>query len=132
VGDQIRRQETECVEAIEEALHQSPQRGLEQNPLMNTQAFPLEFLEKFFPALARAKATSVGSATTEGASIQTGGVFLSAAPRSINEPGIVEIILRVRVDGPRSGFLDTHKPRSQADRGDNCHEPQKVEEAEIA
>jgi hypothetical protein len=99
---------------------------------MNTQAFPLEFLEKFFPALARAKATSVGSATTEGASIQTGGVFLSAAPRSINEPGIVEIILRVRVDGPRSGFLDTHKPRSQADRGDNCHEPQKVEEAEIA
>ena len=75
---------------------------------MNTQAFPLEFLEKFFPALARAKATSVDSATTEGASIQTGGVFLSAAPRSINEPGIVEIILRVRVDGPRSGFLDTH------------------------
>jgi hypothetical protein len=75
---------------------------------MNTQAFPLEFLEKFFPALARAKATSVDSATTEGASIQTGGVFLSAAPRSINEPGIVEIILRVRVDGPRVGFLDTH------------------------
>ena len=108
VSGQIRRQETECVEAIEEALHQRPQRGLEQNPLMNTQAFPLEFLQKFFPALARAKATSVDSATTEGASIQTGGVFLSAAPRSINEPEIVEIILRVRVDGPRVGFLDTH------------------------
>jgi hypothetical protein len=74
---------------------------------MNLQAFPLEFLEKFFPALARAKATSVDSATTEGASIQTGGVFLSAAPRSINEPGIVEIILRVRVDDPRVGFSDT-------------------------
>ena len=26
---------------------------------MNTQAFPLEFLQKFFPELARAKATSV-------------------------------------------------------------------------
>jgi hypothetical protein len=78
-----------------------------KNRLMNLQAFPLEFLEKFFPALARAKATSVDSATTEGASIQTGGVFLSAAPRSINEPGIVEIILRVRVDDPRVGFSDT-------------------------
>ena len=105
---QIRRQETECVEAIEEALHQSPQRGLEQNPLMNFQAFPLEFLQNFFPEAARAKPSSADSATTEGVSMQTGGIFLSATPRSINEPGIVEIILRVRVDGPRVGFLDTH------------------------
>jgi hypothetical protein len=75
---------------------------------MNTQAFPLEFLQKFFPELARAKPTSVDSATTEGVSTQTGGVILSATPRSINEPGIVEIILRVRVDGHRLGFVDTH------------------------
>jgi hypothetical protein len=77
-----------------------------KNRLMNLQAFPLEFLQKFFPEAARAKPTSVDSATTEGASIQTGGVFLSAAPRSINEPGIVEIILRVRVDDPRVGNRD--------------------------
>jgi hypothetical protein len=75
---------------------------------MNFQAFPLEFLQKFFPEAARAKPSSADSATTEGVSIQTGGVFLSATPRSINEPGIVEIIIRVRVDGPRVGFLDTH------------------------
>ena len=98
---------------------------------MNLQAFPLEYLQKFFPETARAKATSVDSATTECASIQTGGVFLSAAPRSINEPGIVEIILRVSVDGPRVGFLDTDN-RNPADRGDNCHEPHKVEDAEVA
>jgi hypothetical protein len=33
---------------------------------------------------------------------------LSATSRFINEPGIVEIILRVRVDGPRLDFLDMH------------------------
>jgi hypothetical protein len=33
---------------------------------------------------------------------------LSATRRSINEPGIVEIIVRVSVDGPRLGFVDTH------------------------
>jgi hypothetical protein len=74
---------------------------------MNFQAFPLEFLQKFFPEAARAKPSSADS-TTEGVSIQTGGVFLSATPRSINEPGIVEIIIRVRMDGPRVDFLDTH------------------------
>jgi hypothetical protein len=74
---------------------------------MNFQAFPLEFLQKFFPEVARAKPSSADSATTEGVSMQTGGIFLSATPRSINEPGIVEIILRVRMDGPRVGFSDT-------------------------
>jgi hypothetical protein len=78
-----------------------------KNRLMNLQAFPLEFLQKFFPEAARAKPSSADSATTEGVSMQTGGVFLSATPRSIDEPGIVEIILRVRVGGPRVGFLDT-------------------------
>jgi hypothetical protein len=77
---------------------------------MNTQAFPLEFLRKFFPELARAKPASVDSATTKCVPIHTEGAILSATPRFINEPGIVEIILRVRVDGPRLGFLDMHEP----------------------
>ena len=75
---------------------------------MNTQAFPFEFLQKYFPKLARAEPTFVHSATAEGGSIQTDVAILSATPRSTNEPGIVEIILRIRVDGPRLGFLDTH------------------------
>ena len=99
---------------------------------MNFQAFPLEFLQKFFPEVARAKPSSADSATTEGVSMQTGGVFLSATPRSINEPGIVEIILRVRVDGPRVGFLDTHNRDLQQLEETSCHEPHKVEETEVA
>jgi hypothetical protein len=31
---------------------------------------------------------------------------LSATPGFTKEPGIVEIVLRIRVDGPRLGFLD--------------------------
>jgi hypothetical protein len=75
---------------------------------MNTQAFPLEFLRKFFPELARAKPASVDSATTKCVPIHTEGAILSATPRFINEPGIVEIILRVRVGGPRLSSLDMH------------------------
>jgi hypothetical protein len=89
-----------CTRALNEAWS--------KNPLMNTQAFPLEFLQKFFPELARAKPTSVDSATTEGGSIHTDVAILSATPRLTNEPGIVEIILRIRVDGPRLVFLDMH------------------------
>jgi hypothetical protein len=99
-GYQIRRQETECVEASEPAFAPEPSTRCEAKSLMNTQALPGDFLQKFFPELARAKPISVDSPTTEGVSIQTDGVSLSTTPRFINEPGIVEIILRVRVDGP--------------------------------
>ena len=75
---------------------------------MNTQAFPFEFLQKYFPKLARAEPTFVDSATAEGGSIHTDVAILSATPGFTNEPGIVEIVLRIRVDGPRLGFLDTH------------------------
>jgi hypothetical protein len=96
------------MEVIKAAFAPEPSTRCGANPLMNLQAFPLEYLQKFFPEAARAKPSSADSATTEGVSIQSGGVFLSATPRSINEPGIVEIILHVRVGGPRVGFLDTH------------------------
>jgi hypothetical protein len=96
------------MEVIKAAFAPEPSTRCGANPLMNLQAFPLEYLQKFFPEAAQAKPSSADSATTEGVSIQTGGVFLSATPGSINEPGIVEIILRVRVEGPRAGFLDTH------------------------
>jgi hypothetical protein len=69
---------------------------------MNLQALPLEFLQKFFPEQAQAKPTA------ELVSVLTDGVFLSATPRSINEPGIVEIIVRIEVDGRRLGFVGTH------------------------
>jgi hypothetical protein len=85
-----------------EHLHQGPQRGAEQDPLMNLQAFPLEFLQKFFPEQAQTKPAA------ERVPVQTDGVFLLATPRSINESGIVEIILRIEVDGRRLGFVDTH------------------------
>jgi hypothetical protein len=75
---------------------------------MNTHAFPLEFLQKSFPRLARVDPTSVDSATPGGGSIHTDVAILSATPRLTNEPGIVEIVLRIRVDGPRLGFLDMH------------------------
>jgi hypothetical protein len=75
---------------------------------MNTHAFPLEFLQKSFPKLARAEPTFVDSATAEDGSIRTDVAILSATPGFTNEPGIVEIVLRIRVDGPRLGFLDMH------------------------
>ena len=73
---------------------------------MNTHAFPLEFLQKSFPRLAPVEPTSVDSATPDGGSIHTDVGILSATPGFTNEPGIVEIVLRIRVDGPRLGFLD--------------------------
>jgi hypothetical protein len=73
---------------------------------MNTHAFPLEFLQKSFPRLAPVEPTSVDSATPDGGSIHTDVAILSATPGFTNEPGIVEIVLRIRVDGPRLGFLD--------------------------
>jgi hypothetical protein len=76
---------------------------------MNTQAFPRDFLQKFFPELTRANPTSVDSQTTEVVSTKANGVLLSATPRHINEPGIVEIILRVRVDSPHPGFAGGHR-----------------------
>ena len=75
---------------------------------MNTQAFPFEFLQKYFPKLARAEPTFVDSATTEDGSIHTDVAILSATPGFTNEPGIVEIVLPIRVDGPPLGFLDMH------------------------
>jgi hypothetical protein len=75
---------------------------------MNTHAFPLEFLQKSFPRLAPAEPTSVDSARPGGGSIHTDVAILSATPRLTNEPGIVEIVLRVRVESPRLGALDTH------------------------
>ena len=63
---------------------------------MNTQAFPFEFLQKSFPKLARAEPTFVDSATAEGGSIHTDVAILSATPGFTNEPGIVEIVLRIR------------------------------------
>jgi len=75
---------------------------------MNTQAFPFEFLQKSFPKVARAERTCVRSATAEDGSIHTDVAILSATPGFTNEPGIVEIVLRIRADGPRLGFLDTH------------------------
>jgi len=73
---------------------------------MNTHAFPLEFLQKSFPRLAPVEPTSVDSATAEGGSIHSDIAILSATPGFTNEPGIVEIVLRIKVDGPRLGFLD--------------------------
>jgi hypothetical protein len=76
---------------------------------MNTQAFPFEFLQKYFPKLARAEPIFVDSATAEDGSIHTDVAILSKTPGFTNEPEIVEIVLRIRVDGPRLGFLDMHK-----------------------
>jgi hypothetical protein len=75
---------------------------------MNTQAFPFEFLQKAFPKLARVEPISVDPAMTEGGSIHTDVAILTATLRLTNEPGGVEIVLRIRVDEPRAGFLDTH------------------------
>jgi hypothetical protein len=74
---------------------------------MNTQAFPFEFLPNFFPKLARGELPSVDPATTAG-SLYADVAILAATPRLTNEPGVVEIVLRIRVDGPRLGFLDMH------------------------
>jgi|SRR5580704_11462843 hypothetical protein len=75
---------------------------------MNTHAFPLEFLQKSFPRLAPVEPTSVDSARPGGGSIHTDVAILSATSRLTNEPGIVEIVLRIKVDGPHLGFLDMH------------------------
>jgi hypothetical protein len=74
---------------------------------MNTEAFPFEFLQKYFPKLARVEPTFVDSTAAEDGSIHTDVATLSATPGFTNEPGIVEIVLRIKVDGPRLGFLDT-------------------------
>ena len=73
---------------------------------MNAQAFPFEFLQKYFPKLAPVEPTSVDSATPGGGSIHADVAILSATPGLTSEPGIVEIVLRIRVDGPHLGFLD--------------------------
>jgi hypothetical protein len=56
----------------------------------------------------RVEPTSVDPATTEGGSIHTDVAILTATPKLTDEPGVVEIVLRIRVDGPRLGFLDMH------------------------
>jgi hypothetical protein len=75
---------------------------------MNTQAFPFEFLQKHFPKLARAEPTVVDSTTAEDGSTHTDVTILSATPGFTSEPGILEIVLRIRVDGPCLGILDMH------------------------
>jgi hypothetical protein len=47
-GSQIRKQEAECAEAIEMAFAPEPPTRLGAKSTMNTQAFPLEFLQKSF------------------------------------------------------------------------------------
>jgi hypothetical protein len=107
-GYQIRKQEPECVEVIEAALAAEPSTRFGARSSMDFRAFGFEFLQNFYPELAQARPTCVDSAATEHGSIHTEVAILSVTPRIINEPGIVEIVLRVRVDSPRLGALDTH------------------------
>jgi hypothetical protein len=107
-GSQIRKQEAECEEAIEMAFAPEPSTRFGAKSAMNTEAFPFEFLQKYFPKLARVEPTFVDSTAAEDGSMHTDVAILSATPGFTNEPRIVEIVLRIKVDGPRLGFLDTH------------------------
>jgi hypothetical protein len=75
---------------------------------MNLRAFGFEFWQNLYPESAQAKPTCIDHAAAESGLIHTDVAILSATPGFTNEPGIVEIVLRIRVDGPRLGFLDTH------------------------
>jgi hypothetical protein len=62
---------------------------------MNMQGFPRDFLLKLKPELEQAESAAIAPSTGIRQPIEAG--FLTVSPRSTDEPGVVEIVVRINL-----------------------------------
>jgi hypothetical protein len=83
---------------------------------VNLQAFPRDFLLKLRPDLEEAESAAIVSSMVGRA--PTTKEILTVSPRSTDEPGVVEIVIRIRL-GSDAAPVDTHCPTTCPPRP-NC------------
>ena len=77
--------------------------------IMNLQALPRDLRLKLQPELERAKSTSIASPTIARAPISNKDAFLTVSPRSTDEAGVVEIVIRIKLSAHDAALVDTHR-----------------------
>jgi hypothetical protein len=89
---------------------------MDRSKSVNLQAFPRDFLLKLKPDLEEAESAAIVSSVV--GSAPTTKEILTVSPRSTDEPGVVEIVIRIRL-GSDAAPVDTHCPTTCPPRP-NC------------
>jgi hypothetical protein len=63
---------------------------------MNMQGFPRDFLLKLKPELEQAESAAIAPLMGIRPPIRSEAGFLTVSPRSTDEPGVVEIVIRIK------------------------------------